>query len=129
MGDNRTKDDFWDLEKLVPKRSATRLSPFATERHTVDYSAPAMPTEPSRADAERKLSDSVVRGIRESSEHVYCPDDAGLIKSVKVKKYIDKYDFYDSFRKAALLYFDYNAPRSFRVSMSSGKTSTSLYFL
>ena len=105
------RDDFWDIGKLMPKRSAARLSPFATERQTVDYSAPAVSSEPSRADSERKLSDSVVRGVRESAEHVYCPDDAGLIKRVVVKKYVDKYDFYDSFRKSALLYFDYNAPR------------------
>lgn len=105
------RDDFWDIGKLMPKRSAARLSPFATERQTVDYSAPVMSSEPSRADSERKLSDSVVRGVRESSEQVYCPDDAGLIKRVVVKKYVDKYDFYDSFRKSALLYFDYNAPR------------------
>ena len=100
------KDDFWDLEKLVPRKKTT-LSPFATRpvvrEHTVDTHTPESTGNSSRTDTERKLSlDSSAH--RRTEDITYYPENS-LIKSVTVKKIIDKYDFYDSFRKAALLYY------------------------
>ncbi|MBR7117357.1 MAG: TerB N-terminal domain-containing protein [Clostridia bacterium] len=111
MSDRDSRDDFWDIEKLIPKRNTARLSPFATDTPVVDY-APAeeVKRRDERDEAERRLTE-VSRGVRSTDDSTYYPTDMGLIKRVTVKKFIDKYDFYDSFRKSALLYFDYNAPR------------------
>ena len=107
------KDDFWDIDKLVPKRKST-LSPFTTRPVVRDFSAPApREDEPDKADTraekvnpdERKLSFEGMRGISETEDKTYYPKNS-LILSVTIKKPIEKYDFYDSFRKAAILYYD-----------------------
>lgn len=111
MSDRSSKDDFWDIEKLLPKRSAARLSPFRTDTPVSTYERPTAADTASRPDTERKLTGLGERGLRETEDATYTPSGAGLVKRVTVKRAADKYDFYDSFRKAALLYFDYNAPR------------------
>lgn len=112
MAEGRDRDDFWDIEKLLPKRKEARLSPFATGYQTVTYEPEKNDrVPPARPAEERKLTDSAMRGVRQTEDRIYAPSGAGLIKRVTVKRSIDKYDFYDSFRKAALLYFDYNAPK------------------
>ncbi len=101
------KDDFWDIEKLVPKRSGARLSPFAAEDAVVSYAPKERgPHTTARPPEERKLSPNMTRGVAATEERSYIPSGAGLIRKVTVKKFIDKYDFYESFRKSALLYFD-----------------------
>ncbi len=109
MSEERRKqdlDDYWDIEKLVPKRRA-RLSPFATTSPVATHTVPKAPEEPKeRPDTERRISFEGMRGVDEQESVTYTPSEDGLIKRVTVTKFIDKYDFYDSFRKAALLYFD-----------------------
>ena len=46
-----------------------------------------------------------------TEEHSYVPERQGLIKRVIIKRYVDKYDFYGNFRKAALIYYDYKMPK------------------
>lgn len=111
MSDKHTKDDFWDIGKLLPKRSSARLSAFRTDTPVSTYEPPAEVDAAARPDSERKLTNISERGVRESEDTTYTPSGAGLVKRVTVKRTIDKYDFYDSFRKSALLYFDYNASR------------------
>ncbi len=102
------KDGFWDIEKLIPKRRSASLSPFAsrpvTAEHTVaaDSRAPAIASHP--AD-ERRLSSDTVRGCGETDDSTYYPENS-LIKSVTVKRYRNIHDFYDGFRRSAILYFD-----------------------
>ena len=108
---NDEKDDFWDLDKLMPKKKSATLSPFVTKPTVSDYSAgvPAGDVkdtaEPEKRAEERKLTlaKPTFEGTAESV--VYYPENS-LIKSITVKKFKEKYDFYDSFRKAAILYFD-----------------------
>lgn len=103
-------DDFWDIEKLVPRRTPS-LSPFATRDAVTSYEAPvpkACNTEKTpRTDEDRSLN----LGVRDTEIESYTPSGMGLIKRVTVKRFIDKYDFYDSFRRSALLYFDYKTSR------------------
>lgn len=107
---NNDRDAFWDIERLVPKRSSS-LSPFATKETVTTYESPAprvnMTEPPQRTDADRALN----LGAGESESESYTPSGMGLIKRVTIKKFIDKYDFYDSFRRSALLYFDYKTAR------------------
>ena len=117
---NDEKDDFWDLDKLVPKKKSTSLSAFTTKPTVKDYyvnvpvnvnvsvdtsiSEEAPNTESARTE-ERKLTVAAQRAAEYAEERVYYPENT-LIKSITVKKYKDKYDFYDNFRKAAILYHD-----------------------
>ena len=117
------KDGFWDIEKLIPKKKTASLSPFVTKPTVTDYSidlpesekAPDTVARPSgelrdsgergKDAAERKLNLEAMKSVEYGEEKVYYPENT-LIKSITVRKYNEKYDFYDSFRKAALLYFD-----------------------
>ncbi len=110
-GGGNSRDDFWDIEKLVPKKRAS-LSPFVSENPTREYTVPAAEREGEpTADSERRLSFSDKADFRVTEEKSYTPEGNGFIKSVKVIRLIDRYDFYDNFRKAALLYFDYSTDR------------------
>ena len=101
------RDDFWDLEKLVPKKK-TAVSPFRTasrvSEHTVEGTAAA-------DSEERKLSFSGMQSKSRTEEHTYVPEQKGLIKRITIRRYVDKYDFYGNFRKAALIYYDYKMPK------------------
>lgn len=105
------QDDFWDLDKLMPKKKSASLSPFITKPTVKDYTA-AVPKSMANAPIEqdtraddRKLNFEGISRIEETSDRVYYPENS-LIKSITVRKYKEKYDFYDSFRKAAILYHD-----------------------
>lgn len=108
---NDEKDDFWDLDKLVPKKKTSKLTPFITKPTVSDYSLAEEKTEAQKTDEkdkraeERKLTESTLKSYADTDDKVYYPENT-LIKSITVKKYKEKYDFYDSFRKAAVLYFD-----------------------
>ncbi|MBR2930971.1 MAG: TerB N-terminal domain-containing protein [Clostridia bacterium] len=107
MSDGSRKDDYWNIERLVPKRRG--LSPFATREQVTGYESEApeeAKKQDARADLERKLTIAPPEGQRAASSHSYTPGGAGLITKVTVKRFADKYDFYDSFRKAAELYYD-----------------------
>ncbi len=98
------RDDFWDIEKLSP--NAKKLYPrFSTERQTKeveikggDVSGDSRLTLPFRAG--------------ESEESTYVPLSNPLIRKVTVRRFKGGYDFYESFRKAALLYYDVAAEPS-----------------
>ena len=103
---NEEKDGFWDIEKLIPKKKAPTLSPFATKPAVVDYSVAAPISDNiEEKREEQKLTFTGMRTEESEAETTYFPENT-LIKSVTVRKPKEKYDFYDSFRKAALLYFD-----------------------
>lgn len=110
-------DDFWDIGKLVPKKSTT-LHHFATEPVTtlLDLSSgdeKASSAKEKRDPAERKINFS--RHASEEKGKVndesYVPEWNELIKRVTVKRGADKYDFYGNFRKAALIYYDYKTDK------------------
>ena len=108
---NNEKDDFWDLDKLVPKKKTAKLSPFVTKPTVTDYSVDSPEDKSAKSDAsdaraeERKLTDATLKSFAETDDKVYYPENT-LINSITVKKFQEKYDFYDSFRKAAILYHD-----------------------
>jgi len=106
-GFNSEKDDFWAVDKLVPKKKAT-LSPFASSSQVRDYNVQG---DSSGDSSERKLTlqrEGASLGVEERS---YSPEGHSLIKRVTIRKFIDKFDFYGNFRKAALVYYDYKTPK------------------
>ena len=103
FNDKDERDNFWNLDKLVPKNKP--LSSFSTRSSSVLYTVDdAESCESKRDSGERKLDLSAfeVRGEEES----YTPEGHSLIRRVVIKKHLDRFDFYDSFRKSAVLYFD-----------------------
>lgn len=105
------RDDFWDIDKLVP--NAKKPHPrFRTERQTK-----GVEIEGDGVSGESKLTLSLRGG--ESEESTYVPLSNPLIRKVTVRRFKGGYDFYESFRKAALLYYDVVAEPSPFVSFYS----------
>lgn len=101
------KDDFWDVEKLLPKKKST-LSPFSTKEKTVEYNISG---EEKKADTDTMLTSiSNEQTKEEKGADVYVFDE-GFIKKVTIKRFVDKYDFYGNFRKAALVYYDFKTSK------------------
>ncbi len=109
------KDDFWDIDKLVPKKTS-ELKPFSTKPTTSLFESdepkdtPEDGAKKEAEKAERKITFS--RHAEKNSEdkpadETYYPVGNRLIKRVTIKRARDKYDFYGNFRKAALIYYDY----------------------
>ena len=104
---NNERDDFWDLAKLVPKKKSD-ISQFVTKPIASDY---VVAGAESRGNPDTKLSFERYDSGFKAEEISYTPEHYHLIKNVTVKKFNDKYDFYDSFRKAAEVYFDYKTEK------------------
>ena len=111
------RDDFWDIDKLVPKKTAP-LSTFSTKEKLVDVEIDIeQPEAGDNAQSAESLRltapppPSQRPAARE--ERAYSPE-RGLIKRVSVRHVPDKYDFHANFVKAAELYFDFKtAPCDF----------------
>ena len=98
------RDDFWDLDKLVPKKEKTP-GRFASSVHVCavqDQTPPADTTHESAA--QTRLTPASQK--RTYTETAYTPENNPFIERVVIRREADRYDFYDSFRRAALLYFD-----------------------
>ena len=92
------RDDFWDISKLAP--GAKKPQPrFKTEQATVAYeiAGDAKPEE-------NRIT--VLSRAAEAEESSYAPLSNPLISKITVRRIKGGYDFYESFRKAALLYYD-----------------------
>ncbi len=104
------KDDFWDIEKLLPKKKHSTLSSFATKPMTAEHTVAVPESAPQEeavrySEEEKKLSYRGMPEVSDNNSVTFYPENS-LIKSITVRKYNEKYDFYDSFRRAAILYFD-----------------------
>ena len=109
--ENSHRDDFWDISKLAP--GAKKPQPrFKTERETVAY----------EVSGDEKAQESKItllgRGAT-AEESTYAPLSNPLIRKVTIRRFVGGYDFYESFRKAALLYYDVAAEPSPFVSFYS----------
>ncbi len=118
-------DSFWSIDKLVPRKKSTgstadmhdsgkkTLKPFATEIKCSEISLNSQKTQ-NTASGDGKLSFSHLVAFSDThkiADREYSPKDNKFIKGVKIIHSLDRYDFYGSFRKAALLYYDYKAPQ------------------
>lgn len=101
------RDDFWDIEKLIPKKKST-VSPFSTKEKVVEY---RIFGEENKDNAETTLTAVKPEQIKEEKNDDVYVFDEGFIKKVTIKRFVDKYDFYGNFRKAALVYYDFKTPK------------------
>jgi len=102
------KDDFWDLDKLVPRKrpSASRfVTVKRTEEHRIDAITEVGKEHEIRKE-ERRLTFEGLKSESVSIDKEYTYPESSLIRKVRVIKLTEKFDFYGNFRKAALLYFD-----------------------
>ena len=106
MGKYDDLDIFWDLDRIMPKKK--KLTTFNTNTTPKEHSieGDALPS------SETKLTISQIEGgLEQIEERSYVPERKGLIKEVTIVRWIDKYDFYGNFRKAAILYYDYKTDK------------------
>lgn len=97
---DQERDEFWDLSKLVPKKEST-LSRFSSGQKTAPVTDDT-PPPPKKEELRLTLPPSE----RTYTEQEYTPTDNPFIERVRIRHFSDRYDFYDSFRRAADLYFD-----------------------
>ena len=99
------KDDFWDIEKLLPKKRSA-LTSFSTKARTVEFTVSG---DESQKNGQNKITLPNSSGEVQTETYKL---EKGFIKSVTITRFPDKYDFYGNFRKAALLYYDFKTPES-----------------
>lgn len=105
MFSERDKDDFWDIEKLVPKKRHSILAPFSTKEKvaTVKINSDADTDQVKNGNTRLTLNLDESKKDEKSEKYELS---YGLIRSVTIRKIVDKYDFYGNFRKSALLYYE-----------------------
>jgi hypothetical protein len=101
------KDEFWDLDKIVPNKKPV-MNGFATSIRTAEHEIPG---EPDKNKAQRRINYKEMPLTSRNEEFSFVPDNMSLIKRITIKRTADKYDFYGNFRKAALIYYEYKMPK------------------
>ncbi len=96
-------DDFWDIDKLLPKKKKI-IAPFSTREKTATVTVEGE----SGGNSQTKLT---LERPSESSERTVRNYTDGFVRSVSITRFLDKYDFYGNFRKAALLYYDFKTAK------------------
>jgi hypothetical protein len=106
MGKYDDLDAFWDLGRIMPKKK--KLITFNTTTTPKEHNIEGCDLSSS----ETKLTTSPIEGgFEQIEERSYVPERKGLIKEVAIIRWVDKYDFYGNFRKAAMLYYDYKTDK------------------
>ncbi len=122
MADKRQdQDDFWDLDKLIPKKHvigrhsendirqrlddkpSPRMRPFASQVLLHEYKD-TTPEDTHASSENTRLTQFSGSGV--SNAQTYVPLRQTLITRVTIRRYEGQYDFYDRFRRSALLYYD-----------------------
>ena len=106
MGKYDDLDAFWDLGRIIPKKK--KLTTFNTSTTPAEHKIDGddLPS------SEMKLTISPADGgLDQIEERSYIPTRNSLIKEVTIRRWVDKYDFYGNFRKAAILYYDYKTDK------------------
>lgn len=106
MGKYDDLDAFWDLGRIMPKKK--KLTPFNTSTDTKEHNIEGDAYSNRETNLTLSRSDDTLNQLEERS---YVPSRTGLIKEVTIRRWIDKYDFYGNFRKAAILYYDYKTEK------------------
>ena len=101
------KDDFWNIDKLVPKKNR-KIDRFATDIRIAEHTVSGQADSKSE---DRSLSFASKIGSDDLEMKSYSPRSNSLVSRVTIRRFRDRYDFYGNFRKAALLYYDYKAPK------------------
>lgn len=100
------RDSFWDIEKLIPKKSTSGLSAFSSKEKLTEIDIPSSDAVP-----EDKERFKLTQPERSDEDEISYTPSAGLLKRVTIRRIKEKYDFHANFVKAAELYFDFKAPK------------------
>ena len=107
-------DDFWDVSKLVPKKkpSMTQFS-SSVKTHSVEISSAENVSGIPGADKKLNFDSlGMARTVETEKKPLsYSPKGSRLVERVTIKPSVDRFDFHDTFRKAALIYYDYKCPK------------------
>ena len=108
-GRNGSKDDFWDIEKLVPRTEKPRY----TKRQEPDISAVEIVSD--SPDGKSTGSRLTFPSHKESVTQTHTPQDtyvpiSPLINKVKIYKWNNNYNYYEDFRRDAIRLLEMSAP-------------------
>lgn len=103
----RQADEFWDISRLVPKKKAS-LAPFSTKPQLTPF------TDGGEEKPGVSTASALTIPTRGGSfcEETYVPDRNRFLRRITVRRRVDGYDFYENFRRAALLYYDVAGSRT-----------------
>ncbi len=104
---NDDRDGFWDIEKLLPRKKDVPMRPFSTKEKLTELTVSA--DAPTDKGYDRRLT-FIPDADSEAKTLTYTLN-GGFIRSVTITRFVDKYDFYGNFRKAALLYYEFKTPK------------------
>ena len=98
MPTEREKDEFWDLEKLLPKRKETSMRAFSpdTVLETVEIRGEGASSRSETVLSFGKKQEKLVEAL------TYTPEDNPLITSVMIERRTAAYSFYARFRAEGL---------------------------
>ncbi len=99
-----SRDDFWNIGKLLPKHRESVGRPFTAPSLTpVSDTSSATPTV--KAAEARRLT-ALPTSSAETETTTYAPSENALIRSVTVRRAVGGHSFYEQFRRDAERYFD-----------------------
>lgn len=111
----REKDDFWDIEKLLPPKNGAQKKQQPDRSGIFRAPTPVLFTDEVELGGQTNASEQGILTLPSSNDAKpndyaedlsYRPTWNPLIRRITVKRRRDRYDFYDGFRKAAILYYD-----------------------
>lgn len=97
-------DDFWDLTPHVKKKTQKTMEPFSSKPATVLVEDDG--TDSSSEGGIKETPLTCFGDARSFTDDAYEPTYAPLISRITIRHFNDRYDFYDGFRKSAILYYD-----------------------
>lgn len=114
---DREADEFWDISRLVPKKKEP--SPvFPTKPKLTAFTVDA-PKEEKKEEGSGKTHLTFAARTGTFREESYVPDRNRFLRRITVRHRVDGYDFYENFRRAALLYYDVKGAPCPQVSFYS----------
>ncbi|MGM9642738.1 MAG: TerB N-terminal domain-containing protein [Eubacteriales bacterium] len=127
MDDKNDRDDFWNIDLLVPKK---RVAAVFDDRHTeaTEIELPAPEKSEATARTEKIPSGGVIKRYihpyTAESEKPKTPDEEykpenSLIHTVRLYSWSSAYPYYENFRKAAIYYYNKTSPEVPPVSFFS----------
>lgn len=110
MADKNELDDFWSIDKLVPKKK-TKIGSFSPSPRTAEVLIGGSDEKEGESSRGKLNFSEYLTEKTDGGERTYSPTWNSLIKRVTVKPTLDRFDFYGTFRKAALIYYDYKCDK------------------
>ncbi len=102
-----SKDDFWAIEKLVPKREKPTVQRAAPDTSAVEITSdgPSVTSEPSKLTLSRDIPrQAYTPTVSPDPDDEYSPT-CPLIEKVSIYRWKNNYNYYEDFRRDAKRYY------------------------